>query len=173
LVLTVLQQLQQRYIRRIKAFLLSPFLFCLCFLAVDQGSKHWIRGHLPYQEAVSLLPHVNLFFTYNEGMAFGFFSGVGGSARYILLFLSFVVVLFLIRFLRMRRHQGPNILSYALFALLAGALGNIIDRLVFGRVTDFIDVYMGHWHFAVFNVADALISVAFMLIVLLRWDALA
>jgi signal peptidase II len=159
-----------KVIQTMNSFIMGPVFFGIVCLVVDQYSKLWVRETLPYQEAVPIFSHLNFYLTYNTGMAFGLFSKVDGDQRYILLFLASVVILYLVRFLKTQGNRAPTCLVYALYALLAGTVGNAIDRLCYGRVTDFIDVTYGHWHFAVFNVADVLISLSFMLILLTRWE---
>jgi signal peptidase II len=137
-------------------------------VAADQAIKQWVESSLPLQEKVDMLPFLALYRTYNTGIAFSMFESVGGLG---LIAISAAVILFVL-FLAVRTppHQVVARIGFAL--IVGGALGNIIDRAVHGYVIDYILFHTPVWSFAVFNLADALISVGAVLVLieeLLAW----
>ncbi len=141
-------------------------------IALDQLSKWMAEGSLELHEPLALLPHLNLALAYNEGAAFSFLAGLGGLQRWIFAGLAVVVSLFIVNWLR-RLDKSRLWTAVGLTLVLGGAIGNLVDRLMHGRVTDFIDVYfdipwvMENYHFATFNVADIAISCGAALLVIL------
>ena len=134
-------------------------------LILDQSTKLLAETLLVMTEPVPLLPFLALSKVYNTGAAFSFLSNAGGWQRWffvgITLFVTVVIVLWLARLSPSQRRTG-----LALSLILGGAIGNLIDRLVYGHVIDFIDLYYGHWHWPTFNVADSAITVGAVLLVL-------
>lgn len=136
-------------------------LLVVVAIALDQWIKHLVETGLPFQEAFDLLPFLALFRTYNTGIAFSMLSTFGDTG---LIVVSFAVVAFVL-FLATRTPAG-HILARAGFALIVGgALGNLIDRAVYGHVIDYILFHTAGWSFAVFNLADAFISVGAALVI--------
>tara|TARA_Y100001970_G_scaffold278188_1_gene383522 strand:- start:312 stop:779 length:468 start_codon:yes stop_codon:yes gene_type:complete len=98
---------------------------------------------------------LNLVPVWNRGISFGLFGGAEVS-RWILVVLALVIVVFLIVwFVR----AGQIVVRYALLLVIAGALGNVVDRVVYGAVVDFIDIHGFGWHWPAFNIADMVIVV--------------
>lgn len=124
-------------------------------IALDQWIKRLVETGLVMHERVELLPFLSLYRTYNTGVAFSMFSSVGDKG---LIVLSLAVIAFVL-YLAMR--SAPRQwLSRAGFALIiGGAVGNLIDRAVYGHVIDYILFHTPVWSFAVFNLADAFITV--------------
>jgi len=131
-------------------------------VALDQWIKMLVELHLPWQEPVEMLPFLALFRTYNLGVAFSMFVSLGDTG---LIALSLVVIAF-VSYLA-SRSTPDQILARTGFALvIGGAVGNVIDRSVHGHVIDYILFHTPVWSFAVFNLADACISVGAALVVL-------
>ena len=139
-----------------KTVTFAGLLAGLLVLAADQGSKAWVLHglDLPRAGRIVLLPVLNLTFVRNRGVTFGLLSDFGPWGHLALAALALAVVAVLVLWLR--RTASP-VVAIALGAVAGGALGNVIDRLRFGAVMDFIDVHIGAWHWYVFNVADAAI----------------
>lgn len=135
-------------------------LFALLLLVADQISKWWILYvvELPLRRNVPLFEigpfGLDLTMVWNRGVTFGMFSGEGAYNHLILAAVALAVSLFLLRWLW--RADTP-LVTYALGAVIGGAIGNVIDRLRFGAVVDFVDAHAWGWHWYVFNVADAAI----------------
>ncbi len=143
-------------------------------IAADQLTKWMAEASLELHEPVAVFPHLNMMLAYNEGAAFSFLAGMGGVQRWIFATLAVVVSVFIINWLRkLRKEQVWAAVGLAL--VLGGAIGNLIDRLLYGKVIDFIDFYvnfevpllLSNGHFATFNVADIAISVGAVLLVVL------
>lgn len=134
-------------------------------LILDQCSKLIADALLAFNEPLGLLPFLALRKTYNPGAAFSFLSDASGWQRWFFMILTLAVIALLVVWLR-RLDAGQRRLALALSLILGGAAGNLIDRVVYGHVIDFIDLYYGAWHWPTFNVADSAITVGACLLVL-------
>lgn len=131
-------------------------------LLLDQITKQLVVKHLALFEIKPLLPNLNLTHVYNTGAAFSMFSGASP-----LVFVAIGVAVSIGILVWMRRNpHGQVLTAISLALIMGGALGNVIDRVTRGHVVDFIDFYIGKWHFAAFNVADSAISVGAALMIL-------
>jgi lipoprotein signal peptidase len=128
----------------------------LIVLGADQGSKYWILNglDLPDRHQVVLLPVLNLTMVWNQGVTFGLLNGLGAWSHFVLAAIALVVVGALCLWLRRAEHA---LTALAIGAIAGGAVGNVIDRLRYGAVVDFIHAHIGQWSWYVFNVADAAI----------------
>lgn len=134
-------------------------------IVLDQITKYLCDTYLPYGQNQPVVPGFDLLLVYNTGAAFSFLSEAGGWQRWILAGISLSVSTGIAVWLwRLPKHQ--LLLGFALTLILAGALGNLYDRIVFGHVIDFISVYFLDWRFATFNIADAAISTGAALLAL-------
>lgn len=120
-------------------------------LVLDLGAKAWVRTSLPSPDGLDLIPFVALRPRYNEGTTFGLLSGHTTSGLLILMIVNAFAILVLWRWAARTREWWVAV-GTALMA--AGALGNLIDRLMTGMVTDFIDLHLGSWQLPIFNLAD-------------------
>lgn len=144
-------------------------MFRLAWIALlvgvaDQASKFLALQHLRQGEIV-LAPFLNLSLAFNTGAAFSFLANAGGWQNLFFVLVAFVVsvvILFMIR----RLGASDTQVAVALMLVLGGALGNVIDRLRFGYVVDFIDLHYAGWHWPTFNVADSAITIGAILLVL-------
>jgi signal peptidase II len=137
-------------------------------LLLDQGSKLLAESRLVFHEPVGLLPFFNLRLAYNTGAAFSFLGNAGGWQRWFFAGISVLVISVLVVWMRRLKPEQWQ-LSVAFALIIGGALGNLIDRLVYGHVIDFIDVYYKTWHWPTFNVADSAITVGAGLLLLDAW----
>jgi signal peptidase II len=128
----------------------------LVVLALDQASKYWVLEilRLPELRAVKVLPVLNLTWVENRGVTFGLLDSPGGWSPFVLAGVALMVVAALVAWLR--RAEG-KLMAVALGAVAGGAIGNVIDRLRFGHVVDFLHFHIGAWSWYVFNVADSAI----------------
>lgn len=135
-----------------------------CIIALDQGTKTLALTHLiPYQ-SVPVMPLLNWTLAYNTGAAFSFLNDAGGWQQWF--FAGFSMVMSLIIGLWLfRLPEGKKSTSCALSLILGGALGNLIDRLHYGHVIDFIDVHYQNYHWPVFNVADSAICIGAVILI--------
>lgn len=130
-------------------------------VGLDQWIKLLVEDNLPMQEPIALLPFLALYRTYNTGVAFSMFSWIGDTG---LIIISLCVIAFV---LWLARKTAPgNRLAHLGFALIiGGAIGNVIDRALLGHVIDYILFHTPVWSFAVFNLADAFITVGAFLVI--------
>lgn len=144
---------------------LKTLWLALLVLVLDQLTKVWAVGSLNFGEPVPVLPNLNWTLTYNYGAAFSFLADMGGWQRWFFTALAVGVSAILWFWLR-KLPNCFNAETVGINLVLGGAIGNVIDRVVEGRVTDFIDFYIGSWHYATFNVADVAITVGAGLLIL-------
>lgn len=136
----------------------------LSLLAVilDQGSKLAIAASMQLYQSIEIIPFFRLTYVHNTGAAFSFLSEAGGWQRWffagLALAISAVIAVWLTR---LKKHE--TLLAVALALVLGGAVGNLIDRLAYGYVIDFLDVYYKAWHWPAFNIADSAITLGVML----------
>jgi len=134
-------------------------------VVLDQATKSLAEAMLVPYRSLPLAPLLNLTLAYNEGAAFSFLSDAGGWQRWAFagfaLSMSVVLVIWLLR-LGSREH----LTALALSLVTGGAVGNLIDRVQTGRVVDFIDFFVGDWHWPAFNVADSAITLGVFLLLL-------
>ena len=125
-------------------------------LMADQASKWAILSvlDLPHIGQIVLAPVLNLTMVWNHGVTFGLLTGIGIWAHWLLAGVALAVVAALAVWLCRAENR---VVAIALGAIAGGAIGNVIDRLRFGAVVDFIDAHLGEWHWYVFNVGDAAI----------------
>lgn len=137
----------------------------LLVLFLDQASKLAIDEALQLFESIRLFHGFNLTYVRNTGAAFSFLSQAGGWQRWffagLALVMSGMMVLWL---LRLKSHE--KLMGAALSLVLGGAIGNLIDRVAYGYVIDFLDVYYQDWHWPAFNVADTAICIGVGLMLL-------
>ncbi|MDO9053284.1 MAG: signal peptidase II [Gallionella sp.] len=132
-------------------------------VVLDQISKLWISSHFVYMESVRILSVFDIALLHNAGAAFSFLSDAGGMQRW--LFTAIAVIASVVITLLLRKHAGETLFALALSLILGGAVGNLIDRLAYGYVIDFLLFHWNEHYFPAFNVADAAISCgAFLLI---------
>jgi signal peptidase II len=144
----------------------EPWL-AIGLIAADQVSKAAIRATIPLYESVEVIPGLlNLTHVLNTGAAFGVFSGLDFPYKGVLVSLMATAALAAIVFYAMTLGSETRLSRFALTLVVAGAVGNLIDRFVAGAVVDFVDVYVGTWHFWAFNVADSCISIGAVLLIL-------
>lgn len=128
-------------------------------VVVDQITKTLVRANVEMYQAIPLTGFFNITHIQNPGAAFGFMSGL--SAKWVGAFFIALTIFasgMLVYLYREAENEGPA-LRVALALILGGALGNLVDRLTIGTVTDFLDFYIGNFHWWAFNVADSCITV--------------
>ena len=135
-------------------------------IVFDQLSKLWISGHFTYGESYSVTGFFNLVLAHNFGASFSMLSDAGGWQRWLFSGIAIAASVWIIWLLR--KHQQEKLFCIALAFILGGALGNLIDRMAYGYVVDFLDFHWDEHHFAAFNVADSAINVG---AALLLWDS--
>ncbi|MFI3198796.1 MAG: signal peptidase II [Methylococcaceae bacterium] len=134
-------------------------------ILLDQGTKLAVDGSMKLYQSIPVLPFFKLTYVHNTGAAFSFLSEAGGWQRWffagLALAISCVIAVWLAR---LKQHE--TLLAVALSLVLGGAIGNLIDRLAYGYVIDFLDVYYQTWHWPAFNIADSAITLGVILMLL-------
>lgn len=143
---------------------LAPWLgIAAILILVDQITKIAITRLFVYGESHPVTSFFNLVLVYNKGAAFSFLATETGWQRYFFTAMGIAASLFIVYLLK--KHAGQRLFSWALSLILGGAIGNVIDRMVYGHVIDFLDVHIGGWHWPAFNVADSAICIGAVLFV--------
>lgn len=141
-------------------------IIIVILIAFDQLAKHNILQALGEYGSQYLLPWLNLSLTYNTGAAWSFLADRTWGI-YILTACSLVASLILIAYFYSYRRQLQSLVRAALILLIAGSIGNLIDRLYLNKVIDFVDFHIGTWHFPTFNLADSYLTIGIILCLLL------
>jgi signal peptidase II len=137
---------------------LSSFL-----LILDQLTKVIAKNSLFEGVSQPVTSFLNWTLVYNYGAAFSFLAQAGGWQRWFFTSVGIIAALIMIWLIRKNSHQ--TIFSLALSLVLSGAIGNVIDRIIYGAVVDFVDVHYMGWHWPAFNIADSAITIGVILLI--------
>ncbi len=137
--------------------------FSALVVLLDQFFKIVISRSFTYGESRPVTSFFNLVLVYNKGAAFSFLADAGGWQRWFFTGLGVAVGLFIVWLLY--RHTGQRLFCFAVSLILGGAIGNVIDRVLYGHVIDFLDFHWRNTHFPAFNVADCAITVGAVLLI--------
>lgn len=139
----------------------------LIVILADQLSKAWVRQVLPLDSSRPVTDFFNLVYIHNPGAAFSFLASAPGWQRWFFTGLSLAASAFIVWL--MFRNRGKALFSLGLAFILGGAMGNVIDRVLWGKVTDFLDFYLTlngrQWHWPAFNLADSAIFIGAVLLI--------
>lgn len=152
-----------------RAIMLKPsfnnwLLLAAVIIVLDQITKLIVDNTMFYGQVIPVMPSFNIVLAYNKGAAFSLLANAGGWQR---LFFSLIAVAASVGIIWvLRKHHQNKLMSLSLSLILGGALGNLIDRIVYGHVVDFIQVYYSSYFWPAFNIADSAITVGAVLMVL-------
>ena len=135
-------------------------------IALDQLSKAWLSSHFVFGEGMPVTSFFNLVLAHNQGAAFSFLDDAGGWQRWMFSAIAVIASAWIVWLLR--KHGGQKLFCFGLAMILGGALGNLIDRIAYGYVVDFLDFYWNAYHFPAFNLADSAITCG---AAVLLWDS--
>ena len=137
-------------------------IIIVAIIALDQWSKWAVKTSFNLYQSKPVIQDL-LHFTYvtNDGMAFGL-SFPGG--KHILLIMTILLTGFIVGFL-WKEKNGHPLIKYSLALILSGAIGNLIDRLLYGKVVDFLDLMIGNFHWYIFNIADSSVTIGMILFI--------
>jgi len=139
--------------------ILLPVLFCL-LLFLDQISKFAVQANMQIYDSVEIIPGLfNITYVLNPGAVFGILRGQSDTFR-VWFFSGMTILACILIFVLIIREYRYKIRTFAYTAVIAGAVGNMIDRLRIGQVVDFLDFYFKNWHWYTFNIADSFITVS-------------
>jgi signal peptidase II len=133
-------------------------------LLADQFTKVLIVGYYQLGDSTYVTSFFNIVRAHNTGAAFSFLAGASGWQRWFFTALGLVAAVVIIWMLR--KHAGQTLFCFAMACILGGAVGNVIDRLLYGYVVDFLDFHWRSMHFPAFNVADSAITVGAICLIL-------
>ena len=133
------------------------FVLAAAVIALDLATKIAVLKLFVPGESLALAPFFNLVLVFNTGAAFSFLAGAEGWQT--LLFAAIAVAAAIVISVLILKNRQKNLLCAGLALILGGALGNLYDRLVYGKVVDFLDFHAAGWHWPAFNVADSAITV--------------
>jgi signal peptidase II len=140
-------------------------IFIINNIVLDQITKTWVSSHLSFNQPVNILPHFDLRLLHNTGAAWSILADQGGWQRWFLSALAIIVSIVIMIWLT-RLNSKQRWLACALALILGGALGNVMDRIIYGYVVDFIDIYYQTWHWPAFNIADIAISIGAVMLLI-------
>ena len=149
---------------RVTAALVRWLVLATVVVVLDQASKAWVLAGMHLMERHIVTSFFNLVLVFNPGASFSFLADAGGWQKWFFVVLALGISLWLLGLLR--RHARERLLPLALSLILGGAIGNVIDRLRFGAVVDFLDFHLAGYHWPAFNVADSAITVG---VALMLW----
>jgi len=132
-------------------------------LLLDQLSKWSALSNLKLGIPEPVLPFLNWLLLFNPGAAFSFLAQGSGWQRWFFTILGLLASIYIVWLLR--KSHNDQLLCVALSLILGGALGNVLDRIMYGAVVDFIDLYYANWHWPAFNIADSAICIGAALII--------
>ncbi|MDH4113981.1 MAG: signal peptidase II [Burkholderiaceae bacterium] len=133
-------------------------------ILIDQATKALVERAFDFGDVRPVTDFFNLVLTYNKGAAFSFLASASGWQAHFLTAIGIAASAFILYLLA--RHGHQRLFSFALALILGGAIGNVIDRLAYGHVIDFLDFHAAGWHWPAFNVADSAIVGGAMLLIL-------
>lgn len=138
-------------------------IIIVAIISLDQWSKWAIKTSFNLYQSKPVIQDL-LHFTYvtNDGMAFGL-SFPGG--KHVLLIMTILLTGFIVGYL-WKEKNGHPLIKYGLALILSGAIGNLIDRLLYGKVVDFLDLMIGNFHWYIFNVADSSVTIGMILFII-------
>lgn len=145
-----------------KPLVLQNALIVVIAVIFDQAIKALVVAKMALGEAIELVPFLALYHARNTGIAFSLFDGVGGMG----LALLALVVLAVVMVLWIKTPADRRLAHFGLAIIVGGAIGNLIDRVLLGYVVDYVYFHTPVWSFAVFNLADACITVGAIVILL-------
>jgi len=131
--------------------------WAVLILIADQFTKVLIMGYYQLGDSTAVTSFFNIVRVHNSGAAFSFLASAGGWQRWFFTAIGVGAALLIVWMLK--NHAGQKLFAFALASILGGAVGNVIDRVMYGYVVDFLDFYWRGWHFPAFNVADSAITV--------------
>ena len=137
----------------------------LLVFVLDQASKLWVVSNFELYESIQLFPSLNFTYVHNLGAAFSFLSSAGGWQRWFFVGVALIATTVLLIWLR-KLKPTERWMAVTISLVLGGAIGNLYDRISYGYVIDFIDVYYKTHHWPVFNIADSAISVGVVMMLI-------
>jgi signal peptidase II len=144
----------------LKSKYLILFVTLISVVAIDQITKNYVGSSIAFHDSFPVIKgFFNITHIRNPGAAFGFLSGAPVVFRHLFFISVSIIAILILLGIIIKNKAKEAILIFSLSLILSGAVGNFIDRLRFGEVTDFLDFYIASWHWPAFNIADSAISI--------------
>lgn len=158
--------MKTQYLKKTKKWI---YIIIIIFIVIiDMLSKYWIMNHIKINETKKIFSILNFFHIHNYGAAFSFLSDQEGWQRWFLSIISACTILVMIGIIiKSKKIKKDKIIAYSF--IIAGAIGNLINRVLYGFVIDFIDIHLNDWHFATFNIADCSIFIGILILTRLSY----
>lgn len=134
-------------------------------IAIDFFTKVWVQNHLMLYGVIPVTSFFNITLAHNKGAAFSFLNNAAGWQIWLFGSIAFLVSLGILIWLY-RISSKQVWLAIALSLILGGAIGNLLDRIQYGHVIDFLDFYVGQWHWPTFNMADSAVCVGALMLLI-------
>ncbi len=142
-----------------------PWLgLALLIVIADQFTKIMVLGYFELGDSTRVTGFFNLVRVHNEGAAFSFLAGASGWQRWFFTAIGIGAAIFIVWMLK--SHPGQRLFAFAMSCILGGAIGNVIDRLAYGYVLDFLQFHYAGWYFPSFNLADSAITIGAIAMIL-------
>jgi signal peptidase II len=142
----------------------NMLISCIAIIIVvlDFLTKRAVTAKVMPHENINILPFLRIVYVENKGAAFGLFAALGNKFFIVISLITIaVIIIYALKF-------AKGLETYSFSLILGGAIGNLIDRLTIGKVVDFIDVFIGNWHWPAFNVADSALTIGIGLFILIN-----
>ena len=140
------------------------WIFAAAIVALDQYTKKFFAGSLQPQDSLEILHFFNINLVYNRGISFGMLAGDAPWLPLFLIIATSVIVFLLILWMKRAKEQ---IIIISLGSIIGGAIGNIVDRVHYGFVIDFLDFHWGRYHWPAFNIADSAVFMGVVILILM------
>ena len=145
--------------------MLKYLIISAIVIGLDQVTKWLMVSWLALYETVAIMPYFNLTMAHNHGAAFSFLAQAGGWQRWFFTVLALVISTVLVVWLAKLKPEA-KLEAISLSLVIGGAIGNVIDRICYGYVIDFLDIYICSSHWPAFNVADSAICIGAVLLII-------
>ncbi|WAI11911.1 MAG: signal peptidase II [Buchnera aphidicola (Macrosiphum albifrons)] len=158
--------MKNQYLKKSKNWIYITIIIFI--LILDISSKYWITEYIKIYETKKIFSMLNFFHVHNYGAAFSLLSNEKGWQIWFLSIISICTILVVARIIiKSKKKDTKKITGYSF--IIAGAIGNLIDRINYGFVIDFIDVHINNWHFATFNIADCSIFIGIIMLIRINY----
>ena len=148
---------------------LNFFLLIIAIVLLDQTTKFIATYYLPYSQTIEVLPNFNFFLIFNAGAAFSILDDGFFWQQLLLLGVPFAALFFFFHLIFLSNQS--NYFKISICFITGGAIGNLIDRVFYGYVVDFIDLYVSVYHWPTFNIADAFITLGASVLVIVEFKS--
>lgn len=158
--------MKNQYFKKFKNWIWINIIIFIIFL--DISSKYLVIKYIKIYETKKIFSILNFFHVHNYGAAFSLLSDQKKWQIWFLLIISICTIIVMTRIImKSKEKEIKKIIAYSF--IIAGAIGNLIDRIVYGFVIDFIDVHINNWHFATFNIADCSIFIGIIVLIKINY----